>query len=129
MIPGLESAPEYDRSMILKFVTSDSGSGSFQVDPLESAPVLVSAPLVHCWSFLNQAEPVISYFDVPKSKLINLLKFDKYWLKPHCLDCCCLFYCQIYLWMEPIPHPEPIPLWSRLRLFCPNCDSDSGIGN
>ena len=65
MIPGLESAPEYDRSMILKFVRGDSGSGSFQVDPLESAPVLVSAPLVHCWSFLNQAEPVISYFDVP----------------------------------------------------------------
>ena len=65
MIPGLESAPEYDRSMILKFVRSDSGSGSFQVDPLESAPVLESAPLVHCWSFLNQAEPVISYFDVP----------------------------------------------------------------
>ena len=65
LIPGLESAPEYDRSMILKFVRSDSGSGSFQVDPLESAPVLESAPLVHCWSFLNQAEPVISYFDVP----------------------------------------------------------------
>ena len=76
MIPGLESAPEYDRSMILKFVRSDSGSGSFQVDPLESAPVLVSAPLVHCWSFLNQAEPVISYFDVPNwsiySNLINI---------------------------------------------------------
>ena len=64
MIPGLESAPEYDWSMILKFVRSDSGSGSFQVDPLESAPVLESAPLAHCWSFLNQAEPVISYFDV-----------------------------------------------------------------
>ena len=45
MIPGLESAPEYDRSMILKFVRSDSGSGSFQVDPLESAPVLVD-PIV-----------------------------------------------------------------------------------
>ena len=40
MIPGLESAPEYDRSMILKFVRSDSGSGSFQVDPLESAPIV-----------------------------------------------------------------------------------------
>ena len=76
MIPGLESAPEYDWSMILKFVRSDSGSGSFQVDPLESAPVLESAPLVHCWSFLNQAEPVISYFDVPNgsiySNLINI---------------------------------------------------------
>ena len=45
MIPGLESAPEYDRSMILKFVRCDSGSGSFQVDPLESAPVLVD-PIV-----------------------------------------------------------------------------------
>ena len=64
MIPGLELAPEYDRSMILKFVTSDSGSGSFQVDPLESVPVLESAPLVHCSSFLNLAEPVISHFDV-----------------------------------------------------------------
>ena len=79
MIPGLESAPEYDRSMILKFVRGDSGSGSFQVDPLESAPVLGSAPLVlltHCQSFLNQAEPVISYFDVLYgsiySNLINI---------------------------------------------------------
>ena len=65
MIPGLESAPEYDRSMILKFVSGDSSSGSFQLDPLESAPVLESAPLFHCWSFLNQEEPVIYYFDVP----------------------------------------------------------------
>ena len=45
LIPGLESAPEYDRSMILKCVGGDSGSGSFQVDPLESAPVLVD-PIV-----------------------------------------------------------------------------------
>ena len=46
MIPGLESAPEYDRSMIFTLFRCDSGSGSFQVDPLELAPVLESAPLV-----------------------------------------------------------------------------------
>ena len=43
MIPGLESAPEYDRNMILTTLRSDYGSGSFQVDPLESAPVMESA--------------------------------------------------------------------------------------
>ena len=46
MIPGLESAPEYDRSMILTLFRGDSHSGSFHVDPLESALVLESAPLV-----------------------------------------------------------------------------------
>ena len=57
LIPGLESAPEYDRSMILKFVRSDSGSGSFQVDPLESAPVLESAPLVLFTPLLELTKP------------------------------------------------------------------------
>ena len=57
MIPGLESAPEYDRSMILKFVRGDSGSGSFQVDPLESAPVLESAPLVLLTPLLELSKP------------------------------------------------------------------------
>ena len=57
LIPGLESAPEYDRSMILKFVRGDSGSGSFQVDPLESAPVLESAPLVLLTPLLELSKP------------------------------------------------------------------------
>ena len=40
MILGLELAPQYDQNMCLTFLRGDSGSGSFQVDPLESAPLM-----------------------------------------------------------------------------------------
>ena len=46
VIPGLESAPEYDRNMPLTILRGYSGSGSFQVDPLESAPVMELTPFV-----------------------------------------------------------------------------------
>ena len=46
MIPGLESAPESDFGSIWTFDYDNSGSGSFSSEPLESAPVLESAPLV-----------------------------------------------------------------------------------
>ena len=67
MIPGLESAPESDFGSFWTSDYEDSGSGSFSLESLESAPVLESAPLVgieHCWSLLQQAElSVISYFN------------------------------------------------------------------
>ena len=62
MIPGLESAPEYDRSMIFTLFRGDSGSGSFQVDPLESAPVLESAPLVVLFPLLVPFKPSEAYY-------------------------------------------------------------------
>ena len=62
MISGLESAPEYDRSMILTLFRGDSGSGSFQVDPLESAPVLESAPLVVLSPLLEPFIPSRAYY-------------------------------------------------------------------
>ena len=62
MIPGLESAPEYDRSMIFTFFRGDSGSGSFQVDPLESAPVLESAPLVVLSPLLEPFIPSTAFY-------------------------------------------------------------------
>ena len=48
MIPGLQSAPEYDQNMCLTFLRDDSGSGSFHVGPLVSAPVMELAPLWCC---------------------------------------------------------------------------------
>jgi len=46
MIPGLESAPESDFGSFFPFDHVDSGSGSFSLNLLESAPVLESAPLL-----------------------------------------------------------------------------------
>ena len=46
MDPGLELAPEYKRSMILNVFWGDSGSGYFDIDLMESALVLDSAPLL-----------------------------------------------------------------------------------
>ena len=46
MIPGLESAQELDFGSFWTSDYDDSGSGSFSSEPLESAPVLESAPLV-----------------------------------------------------------------------------------
>ena len=46
MIPGLESASDADFGSFWTSDYDDSGSGSFSSEPLESAPVLESAPLV-----------------------------------------------------------------------------------
>ena len=46
MIPGLESAPELNFGSFWTSDYDDSGYGSFSSEPLESAPVLESAPLV-----------------------------------------------------------------------------------
>ena len=62
MIPGLESAPEYDQSIILTLFRGDFGSGSFQMDPLESAPVLESAPLVVLTPLLEPFIPSRAYY-------------------------------------------------------------------
>ena len=57
---GPESAPEYDRSRHLTFLRGDPGSGSFQVDPLELAPVMefasfcgVAEACKHCKALLH----------------------------------------------------------------------------
>ena len=46
MIPVLESAPESDFGSFWTSDYDDSGSGSFSLESLESAPVVESAPLV-----------------------------------------------------------------------------------
>ena len=65
MIPGLESALDYDRNMCLTFLRGDSGSGSFQVDPLESAPLMELAlfmVLLKLFQCVDIARPIFLNF-------------------------------------------------------------------
>ena len=96
MIPALESAPDSDFGSFQTTNRCDSGSSSFSLESLESAPKLLPIPTTKIdWN---------SAFLVSRicKKIQNMM--DYVWK-----------YTTI-LTLEQIPSMEPIPAWNRLRL-------------
>ena len=113
VIPAMESASESDFGSFWTTNLSDSGSGSFTLESLESAPVLEpiqtvkiawKSPFLLCENWILSLEMI--YF-IWNFSVINSVK----WLN---LGTSSIFG-QI-LTLEPIPLVEPIPDWNRLQL-------------
>ena len=129
MIPGLESAPEYDRNMFfdnsqkwfrLRLLWSGSngigsgdGTGSFcGIDPIFVA-------------LFNLQNPFLSF------SWCGVDRLDQIGLKENCFAIHHFLYGQIYLQLELIPQLQSVPIWNQLRfwLSCQICDSNSRSAN
>ena len=119
---GLESAPEYEFGSFEIIFKCDSGSGSFQADPLESAPIVDQLQMAYK---INIFCPKDTYFLIKTSlfwsqqdlinKKVKIIAFQ--WLKDEKM----LNFMHLTMILEPIPLLEPIPCWNRLHqwLFWP----------